>query len=236
MASVAGKVVLVTGGANGIGRAIADCFKANGAAVLTADVSSEADLVCDVSNEAQVEAMVSSVLGRHGRLDVAINNAGVLGPLGKLLTDVEEDEWDRAMSVNLKGVFLCMKHELRVMDHQRHGVIVNLSSVMGFLAAPKNPAYSAAKHGVLGLTKAAAVQFAGQGIRINAICPGLVDTGMAAQISTDQTLSAFPTPFIPMGRLAAPSEIAEVALWLASDSSSYLTGEAIGADGGWRLL
>lgn len=236
MAGVTGKIVLVTGGASGIGRAIADCFKANGATVLTADVSAEADLVCDVSNEAQVQAMVSSVQERHGRLDVAVNNAGILGPLGKLLTDVDEHEWDRAMDVNLKGVFLCMKHELRVMAALKRGAIINLSSVMGFLAAPKNPAYSAAKHGVLGLTKAAAVQFAGRGIRINAICPGLVDTGMAAQISNDETLGDFPKPFVPMGRLAAPSEIAEVALWLASESSSYLTGEAIGVDGGWRLL
>jgi len=236
MAGLKGKVALVTGGAAGIGRAIADLFAANGAQVVTADLSDKADVVCDVGNEAQVEAMVSSVLGWHGQLDIAVNNAGILGPFGKMLADVEEADWDRAMNVNLKGVFLCMKHELRAMTGTGGGAIVNLSSVMGFLAAPKNPAYSAAKHGVIGLTKSAAVQYAGQGIRINAICPGLVDTGMAATIAADDGLPGFPKPFIPMGRAAAPAEIAEVALWLASEASSYLTGEAIGADGGWRIL
>lgn len=236
MAALAGKVALVTGGAAGIGRAIADLFAANGARVVTADLSDKADILCDVAKEAEVEAMVSAVIGRHGQLDIAVNNAGILGPLGKLLDDVDEAEWDRSMNVNLKGVFLCMKHELRAMTAAGGGAIVNLASVMGFLAAPKNPAYSAAKHGVLGLTKSAAVQYAGQGIRINAICPGMVDTGMAATIVAEDALTDFPRPFIPMGRAAAPFEIAQVALWLASDASSYLTGEAIGADGGWRIL
>jgi NAD(P)-dependent dehydrogenase (short-subunit alcohol dehydrogenase family) len=179
--------------------------------------------------------MVSSVIGRHGRLDIAVNNAGILGPFGKLLENVEEAEWDRALGVNLKGVFLCMKHELKAMSGQG-GAIVNIASVAGFLAAPKNPAYSAAKHGVLGLTKGAAVQYAARGIRINAICPGLVDTDMAAVIGADTSMPDFPKPFIPMGRMAAPAEIAEVAAWLASDKASYLTGEAIGVDGGWRIL
>lgn len=236
MSRLDGKVALVTGGAAGIGRSIADLFAANGAIVMTADLTRNADIVCDVADERQVEAMVCEVLDTHGQLDIAVNNAGVIGPIGKMLVDVEEDEWDRAMSVNLKGVFLCMKHELRAMAAQGPGAIVNLSSVMGFLAAPRNPAYSAAKHGVLGLTKAAAVQYAAQGIRINAICPGLVDTGMGATIVTDDALPGFPKPFIPMGRAATTLEIAEVALWLASDASSYLTGEAIGADGGWRIL
>ncbi|GAO55788.1 SDR family NAD(P)-dependent oxidoreductase [Novosphingobium sp. MD-1] len=236
MANLNGKVALVTGGAAGIGRAISDLFSAMGARVVTADLSSEADIACDVADERQIEAMVSGVLGRHGQLDIAVNNAGILGPLGKMLADVEAAEWDRAMNVNLKGVFLCMKHELRAMAVQGCGTIINLSSVMGFLAAPRNPAYSAAKHGVLGLTKATAVQYASQGIRINAICPGLVETNMAETIVTDDALPNFPKPFIPMGRSATPREIAEVALWLASDASSYLTGEAIGADGGWRIL
>jgi NAD(P)-dependent dehydrogenase (short-subunit alcohol dehydrogenase family) len=179
--------------------------------------------------------MVSSVIGRHGRLDIAVNNAGILGPFGKLLENVEEAEWDRALGVNLKGVFLCMKHELKAMSGQG-GAIVNIASVAGFLAAPKNPAYSAAKHGVLGLTKGAAVQYAARNIRINAICPGLVDTGMAATIAADDSMPDFPKPFVPMGRMAAPAEIAEVAAWLVSDNASYLTGEAIGVDGGWRIV
>ncbi len=236
MSNLEGKVALVTGGASGIGQAVAELFVARGANVVTADLSSKADIVCDVGDESQVDAMVASVLGRFGRLDIAVNNAGILGPFGKLLTDIEEAEWDRAMSVNLKGVFLCMKHELRAMVRARAGAIVNLSSVMGFLAAPKNPAYSAAKHGVIGLTKSAAAQFASMGIRVNAICPGLVDTGMAATIVADDALPEFPKPFIPLGRRARPVEIAEVALWLAGDASSYLTGEAVGADGGWRML
>jgi NAD(P)-dependent dehydrogenase (short-subunit alcohol dehydrogenase family) len=230
-----GKVALITGGAAGIGRAIADNFSAKGAIVVTADLSEDADVRCDVASEAQVDAMVSSVIGRHGRLDIAVNNAGILGPFGKLLEHVEEAEWDRALGVNLKGVFLCMKHELTAMSGQG-GAIVNIASVAGFLAAPKNPAYSAAKHGVLGLTKGAAVQYAARGIRINAICPGLVDTGMAATIAADDSMPDFPKPFVPMGRMAAPSEIAEVAAWLVSDHASYLTGEAIGVDGGWRIV
>jgi NAD(P)-dependent dehydrogenase (short-subunit alcohol dehydrogenase family) len=230
-----GKVALITGGAAGIGRAIADNFSAKGAIVVTADLSEDADVRCDVASEAQVDAMVSSVIGRHGRLDIAVNNAGILGPFGKLLENVEEAEWDRALSVNLKGVFLCMKHELTAMSGQG-GAIVNIASVAGFLAAPKNPAYSAAKHGVLGLTKGAAVQYAARNIRINAICPGLVDTGMAATIAADDSMPDFPKPFVPMGRMAAPAEIAEVAAWLVSDNASYLTGEAIGVDGGWRIV
>jgi NAD(P)-dependent dehydrogenase (short-subunit alcohol dehydrogenase family) len=230
-----GKVALITGGAAGIGRAIADNFSAKGAIVVTADLSEDADVRCDVASEAQVDAMVSSVIGRHGRLDIAVNNAGILGPFGKLLENVEEAEWDRALGVNLKGVFLCMKHELKAMSGQG-GAIVNIASVAGFLAAPKNPAYSAAKHGVLGLTKGAAVQYAARNIRINAICPGLVDTGMAATIAADDSMPDFPKPFVPMGRMAAPAEIAEVAAWLVSDNASYLTGEAIGVDGGWRIV
>ena len=230
-----GKVALITGGAAGIGRAIADNFSAKGAIVVTADLSEDADVRCDVASEAQVDAMVSSVIGRHGRLDIAVNNAGILGPFGKLLENVEEAEWDRALGVNLKGVFLCMKRELKAMSGQG-GAIVNIASVAGFLAAPKNPAYSAAKHGVLGLTKGAAVQYAARNIRINAICPGLVDTGMAATIAADDSMPDFPKPFVPMGRMAAPSEIAEVAAWLVSDHASYLTGEAIGVDGGWRIV
>jgi len=230
-----GKVALITGGAAGIGRAIADNFSAKGAIVVTADLSEDADVRCDVASEAEVDAMVSSVIGRHGRLDIAVNNAGILGPFGKLLENVEEAEWDRALGVNLKGVFLCMKHELKAMSGQG-GAIVNIASVAGFLAAPKNPAYSAAKHGVLGLTKGAAVQYAARNIRINAICPGLVDTGMAATIATDDSMPDFPKPFVPMGRMAAPAEIAEVAAWLVSDNASYLTGEAIGVDGGWRIV
>ena len=235
MLGLEGKVALVTGGAAGIGRAIADNFSAKGATVVTADLSEDADVRCDVASEAQVDAMVSSVIGRHGRLDIAVNNAGILGPFGKLLEHVEEAEWDRALGVNLKGVFLCMKHELTARSWQG-GAIVNIASVAGFLAAPKNPAYSAAKHGVLGLTKGAAVQYAARGIRINAICPGLVDTGMAATIAADDSMPDFPKPFVPMGRMAAPSEIAEVAAWLVSDHASYLTGEAIGVDGGWRIV
>ena len=230
-----GKVALITGGAAGIGRAIADNFSAKGAIVVTTDLSEDADVRCDVASEAQVDAMVSSVIGRHGRLDIAVNNAGILGPFGKLLENVEEAEWDRALGVNLKGVFLCMKHELKAMSGQG-GAIVNIASVAGFLAAPKNPAYSAAKHGVLGLTKGAAVQYAARNIRINAICPGLVDTGMAATIAADDSMPDFPKPFVPMGRMAAPAEIAEVAAWLVSDNASYLTGEAIGVDGGWRIV
>jgi NAD(P)-dependent dehydrogenase (short-subunit alcohol dehydrogenase family) len=230
-----GKVALITGGAAGIGRAIADNFSAKGAIVVTADLSEDADVRCDVASEAQVDAMVSSVIGRHGRLDIAVNNAGILGPFGKLLENVEEAEWDRALGVNLKGVFLCMKRELKAMSGQG-GAIVNIASVAGFLAAPKNPAYSAAKHGVLGLTKGAAVQYAARNIRINAICPGLVDTGMAATIAADDSMPDFPKPFVPMGRMAAPAEIAEVAAWLVSDNASYLTGEAIGVDGGWRIV
>lgn len=244
-ASFAGKVALVTGASSGIGLATARAFAAEGAAVVLSDVNAEDGeaaaqelrasgskatfIQADVSQAANVARLISETVARYGRLDCAHNNAGILGGVAQL-ADVSEDEFDRLISVNLKGVWLCLKEEILQMQRQgRGGAIVNTASIAGIRGSGWIPIYSASKHGVIGLTRSAAVAYAAEGIRVNAVCPGYVDTTMVTNTPILQARAAERTP---MGRLATPEEIATAVIWLCSDASSYMTGEAMVLDGG----
>ena len=245
-----GKVALVTGGGSGIGRATSIAYAQSGASVVVADVDeagaketveqikragAKALLVrTDVSKEAQCERMVGAATEAFGLLDIAFNNAGVMGAFGENLHESSEQEWDRIMAINLKGVFLCMKHELRQMLRQGEGVIVNTASAMGVAGTAKSVIYPASKHGVVGLTRCAGQQYAPLGIRINSVCPGVVDTPMTRGMRTlepgyeEKRLEA-----IPLRRLCTPEEIARTVLWLSSDAASYVSGSSLLVDGGW---
>ena len=247
-----GKIALVTGGASGIGRATAGIFAREGAKVVVADVLEEggeetARMIedaggeasfarCDVTDPGSVEALVKRVVELYGRLDCAFNNAGIEGDPYARVADNEVENFDRIIGVNLKGVFLCMKYELPVMLEQGGGAIVNTGSSSGISAVPGMAVYSASKGGVLQLTKAAAVEYARSGIRINAVCPGGVDTPMVARISAQATselrqqFMALPT--ISRGQIGAPSEIGEAVAWLASEQASFITGHCMSIDGG----
>jgi NAD(P)-dependent dehydrogenase (short-subunit alcohol dehydrogenase family) len=242
-----GKVALVTGASGGIGLATARTFAEAGASValsarraelineaverLTAAGFKALAVPADVTDASQVSAMVARTVEHFGRLDYAVNNAGVInerGPAHALL----EQEWDRLISVNLTAVWLCMKHELAQMVRQGSGAIVNVSSVAGLRAAPGLAAYNASKHGVVGLSKCTGVEYASQGIRVNAICPGWVETPMTAEYGSDPEHRRQMIASEPIGRTAQPEEIANTAVWLCSDGASYITGEAIAVDGG----
>jgi NAD(P)-dependent dehydrogenase (short-subunit alcohol dehydrogenase family) len=241
---VAGKVALVTGAGSGIGRASAAAFAREGARVGVCDIDAagatetvrliEADggeafvMTADVSRAADVEAAVAAVVERWGRLDCAHNNAGISG-LGGLTGSYPEDDWDRVMEVNLRGVWLCLKAELTQMVAQGGGAIVNQSAVAGLVANPGLPAYTVSKHGVLGLTRNAAVEYARRGIRVNAICPGPVLTPMMTANMSDEAIAQL-AQTQPGGRIARPEEIAEVAVWLCSDRASFVSGAALPVD------
>jgi len=241
----AGKVALVTGGGAGIGRASAHAFAAAGAAVVLSDIDasggesvaqalrdsgSEATFIhADVSAAVDVTRLVAETVARYGRIDYAHNNAGILGAVAQL-ADVSDDEFDRLMSVNLKGVWLCLKEEILQMQRQAGGgAIVNTASIAGLRGSAWLPIYSASKHGVIGLTRAAALAYAGDGIRVNAICPGYVDTQMVNNTPLLQQRAAERTP---MGRLAPPAEIAAAAVWLCPDAAAYMPGETMVLEGG----
>ncbi len=245
----ADKAVLVTGGASGIGRAAALSFAHGGARVVVADVNQvggeetvrlvkteggEAVFVkADVRAAVDVEAMVAATLQSFGRLDIAFNNAGVLGS-GAAMIDFTEDDWDDVMGINLKGVWLCMKHEIPAMIQAGGGAIVNTSSIAGLVGSQHSPAYAASKHGVVGLTKTAALQYAPQGIRVNCVCPAAVYSPMLETLVTrnpqvgDRLLASQPN-----GRFASPEEVAAVVTWLCSDAASFVTGAALPVDGGY---
>ena len=249
-----GKVALVTGGGSGIGRASALAFAREGAKVVVVDVvveggeetvrlvkEADGDAIfvnADVSQAVEVEAMVSKVVETYGRLDYAYNNAGVPG-LRALTADVTEETWDKVISINLKGVWLCMKYEIPQMLRQGSGAIVNTSSVYGLVGSSGRPAYIASKHGVAGLTKAAALEYAQQGIRINAVCPGYIRTPMIDQVLTEypeDQLPAVEAMIIerePIGRMGIPAEVAEAVIWLCSDAASFVTGHTMAVDGGY---
>ena len=248
-ASFENKVALVTGGSSGIGRATALAFAREGAKVVVADVGTEggeetvgmvkenggdaAFLKVDVSRRDEVESMVARVLEIHGRLDCAFNAAGIEGPVG-LGTDLSEEDWDRIIDINLKGVWLCMKYEVPAMLERGGGAIVNVSSVSGLEGSGTMPAYTASKHGVAGLTRAFANEHGGNGIRVNAVCPGDIDTPMADRIrSATLDERAWGADRIPIGRSAPPAEVAEVAVWLCSDAASYVNGILMPVDGGY---
>jgi len=245
-----GKVALVTGAGSGIGRVTAMTFAREGAKLFVADVNAEggeetvsainesgADATfvqVDVTNAADVEAMVSKAVASYGRLDCAHNNAGIATQgKGGLTHEFPEDLWDRMIDVNLKGVWLCMKYEIPQMLEQGGGAIVNASSITGLVGYPGVCAYAASKHGVIGLTKTAALEYAQQGIRVNAVCPGYVETPMIARGIADPERKATLEAEAPIGRLARPKEIAEAVVWLCSDAASFVTGHAMSVDGGF---
>ena len=246
------QVALVTGAASGIGLATAKAFAQSGASVALADwnekaVRSAAEelagqghktlaIRCDVADDAQVEAMVDQTVAAFGRLDAAYNNAGVQNELAEAADQTRED-FDRVVGINLRGVWSCMKFELRQMRKQGSGTIVNCSSLGGLVGSPERGIYHAAKHGVLGFTKSAALEYATRGIRINAICPGLIQTPMSDQMVAAGQGEALKEmeKSIPMGRVGRPEEIANAVLWLCSDAASYVTGQSISVDGGFIM-
>lgn len=247
---LAGKVALVTGGGSGIGRAAAIRFGKAGAIVAVADRNAAATertvleitqakgeafaLEVDVGNERQVDEMVATIARRHGRLDCAFNNAGVIEAFGTRLADATVEDWDQVMGVNLKGVWICMKHEIRQMLLQGGGSIVNTASAVGLRGSPGAAIYCASKHGVIGLTQSAALQYAKDGIRVNAVCPGVIRTAMVEEMSrSDPAYESSRSAFIPMGRFGTPDEIAQAVVWLCSDAASYANGLAMNIDGGW---
>jgi NAD(P)-dependent dehydrogenase (short-subunit alcohol dehydrogenase family) len=250
---VTGKVALVTGGASGIGRAAAIALAREGANVALADVDAEggAETVraveaaggaalfvsTDVSRADAVEALIAETVQRFGRLDCAVNNAGIQGELNPT-DECSEENWNRIIGINLTGVWLCMKYEIARMREQGSGAIVNVASNFGFVGSPGMPAYSAAKHGVLGLTKTAALEYAQSGIRVNAVCPGPVQTPLVDNMLIDQPEAADEimnsiTRRLPMGRIGQPEEIGEAIMWLCSDGASFATGVALPVDGGF---
>lgn len=243
------KVAFITGAAGGIGLATARMFTEAGAAVALGDVNEQAaraaageltkaghralGVRCDVSDEAQVAAAIQQTVSTFGRLDFAYNNAGIHAPSVET-ADALADDFDRVIAINLRGVWLCMKHELRHMRTQGSGAIVNCSSQSGLAGIAGLGAYTASKHGVIGLTKAAALEYARKGIRINAICPGTVDTPMVAKAKADhpERMQAV-IDDIPLGRMGTADEIAAAVLWLCGPGAGFMIGQIIAPDGGY---
>ena len=240
-----GKVALVTGASGGIGRAGALAFAHSGAAVLVSDVNDAggAETVamivaaggraayrrCDVSDAAQVRAMVAAAVETFGRLDCAFNNAGI----NVMAADeYQEDNWDRSVAINLKGVMLCMREAAEVMLRQGSGAIVNTASINGLIGNPGQPAYTATKHGVIGLTRHGALRWAKAGIRVNAVCPGVIETPMTAPLLANPERKQVLDAMTPMGRLGQADEVAQAVVWLCSDAASFVTGHPMVIDGG----
>lgn len=250
--SFEGQVALVTGAASGMGLETAKDFAAAGAAVVLSDVNEAAvkeaadsltkvgykalGVRCDVANEAEVKAMIDLTVATFGRLDAAYNNAGVQS----LVTDTADlatEEWDRVVNINLKGVWLCMKYELQQMRKQSSGAIVNCSSLGGLVGLPGRSAYHAAKHGVLGLTKSAAAEYASKGIRINAVCPGTIATPMVTDMLDSGDLSEEDAvKAMPIHRLGTAKEVSDTVLWLCSPMSTFVIGQGIAVDGGYTII
>src|SRR5215213_8700093 len=249
----AGKVAFVTGGASGIGRAAALAFARQGASVVVGDVSAEgnqetAHLIekeggralavrCDVRRGEEVRAALDKTAEIFGRLDAAFNNAGIEPRKPAPTADYDEDEWNRIIDINLRGVFLCMKQEIPLILRQGGGAIVNTSSGAGVIGIKGSPAYTAAKHGVIGLTRAAALDYAGQNLRINAICPGYIDTPMMQRF-TGGTAEGRAKVIAeePAGRMGKPEEIAATVVWLCSDAAGFVIGHAMVVDGGQTVV
>lgn len=240
-----GKVALATGAGSGIGRAAALAFARSGAAVLVSDVNDAGGVEtvamiaaqggkaryqhCDVSDGAQVKAMVAAATAAFGRLDCAFNNAGI-NVLGA--DEYEDDNWSRSIGVNLTGVMMCMREQAEVMLAQGGGAIVNTASINGLVGQPAQPAYTATKHGVVGLTRHAALRWAKSGIRVNAVCPGVIETGMTAPLMANPEIKKVMDAMTPMGRMGRAEEIAEAVVWLCSDAASFVTGHPMVIDGG----
>ena len=244
-----GKVALVTGGTSGIGRETAVLFAKAGAKVVvagrreqegqeTAELIRAADgdglfVKADVSKAAEVDALVKKTAERFGRLDVAFNNAGIEGLWVPIVRQSEED-FDRTIEINLKGVWLCLKHEIRQMLKQgTGGSIVNMASTMGMMGAAGAAAYTASKHGVIGLTKTAALETARQGIRVNAVCPAVIETSMSERLFGAPNIHQTLVGRHPIGRFGKPHEIAEAVVWMCSEKASFMTGQSLVLDGGF---
>lgn len=244
-----GKVALVTGAATGIGLACAEAFARAGATVVMADINEPTDQAarlvqagyaavpyrCDVSDTKAVEEMIGWIVATYGRLDAAHNNAGIQTPQ-RPMAEITDEEFDRTVAVDLKGVWNCMRYEIRQMLRQGGGVIVNTSSQGGVTGFPGQAAYIACKHAVIGLTRTAAIDYAAQGIRINAVCPGVIRTPMAEELlRRNPDLEQELVRDIPAGRMGRPDEIAHAVLWLCSDDASFVDGHALLVDGAFSI-
>lgn len=249
MRGIEGKIALVTGASSGIGRATAAAFARDGARVVLADVDAAGGeqavaeirraggnalfVRADVSRAGEVENLVRSTARAFGGLDVAFNNAGIEGKPG-VTAECPEDDWDHVLAVNLKSAWLCMRSEIPVLLERGGGAIVNCASIAGVRGFPGMPAYVASKHGMIGLTRTAALEYATKGIRINAVCPGVIHTAMLDRFTAgSQEAEAGLTAGTPLGRMGRPEEIAEAVLWLCSGAASFVTGHALVADGDW---
>jgi NAD(P)-dependent dehydrogenase (short-subunit alcohol dehydrogenase family) len=247
-----GKVALITGAGAGMGLATARAFAEAGAAVVLADFNEDAvrtaaeklkdagrkalAIRCDVSDDAQVAAMVERTVAEFGRLDAAFNNAGVMARIAPT-ADSTREEWDRVTGINLRGVWSCMRHELRQMERQGSGAIVNNASVGALTGNPGIGSYIASKHGVIGLTRTAALEYVKKGIRVNAVNPGLIDTQIGHDVfKGDEQVYAEAAKTVPIGRAGKPDEIASVVLWLCSPGASYVVGHGLTADGGMTVV
>ena len=248
--TVEGKVALVTGAGSGIGRATALTFAREGASVVVADLSVDGGketvamagelagdalfVEADVTRASAVESLVRECVAAYGRLDCAVNNAGITSSARVRTHELPEDAWDEVIAVNLKGVWLCLKYEIAQMLEQGSGAIVNISSIAGLVGIANTSSYTATKHGVVGLTKTAALEYGGEGIRINAVCPGYTRTALVDQaVALRPDLAEWAVERHPIGRMAEPREIAEASVWLCSDAASFVTGHAMPVDGGY---
>lgn len=243
------KVVLITGSAAGIGKSTAKLFAGQGSKVIVSDIQEEEGsktvseiedlggqaifIKCDVADKQEVKELVEKSIEKYGRLDFGVNNAGIEGENEKT-ANCTEGNWDRIMDINLKGAWLCMKFEIEQMLKQGSGAIVNVSSVAGLVGFAGTPAYTASKHGMLGLTKTAALDYATSGIRVNAVCPAVIRTPMIDRVTKEdnEALKSFESMH-PVGRLGEPKEVAEAIYWLCSDKASFITGAAFPIDGGF---
>jgi len=242
-----GKVAVITGAGSGIGRASAMAFAKQGAMVMVSDINEEGGeqtvkliksfdglaqfFKCDVSDSDQVKDLMNEVIKVFGRLDYAVNNAGISMRPG-LTADIDEEEWDKVININLKSVWLCMKYEIPRMLEHGGGAIINMSSLAGIRGRGNTAAYAASKHGIIGITKTAALEYAKNGIRINAVCPGLTESGMTSGLSQYKELEEKLIQKIPMGHMGLSENIADAVIWLCHETASFMTGQVIVVDGG----